>query len=106
MTSGQQGKTRGATPLLFGAHMLLRALGVIVVVIVGGFIWFLAQLQSDESPPKNPADGIVVLTGGSSRVSDAVDLLASGYGKRLLISGVHWSNSTGEISRTMRDNTS
>ena len=86
--------------------MLLRALGVVVVVIVGGFVWFLAQLQSDEAPPKNPADGIVVLTGGSSRVADAVDLLASGYGKRLLISGVHWSNSAGEISRSLRDNKS
>jgi uncharacterized SAM-binding protein YcdF (DUF218 family) len=106
MTSGQQAKTRNTTPLLFGAHMLLRAFGIIVVVIVGGFVWFLAQLQSDESPPKNPADGIVVLTGGSSRVSDAVDLLASGYGKRLLISGVHWSNSAGEISRSLRDNKS
>src|SRR5262249_9196765 len=106
MTSGQQGNTRSTASLLFGAHMLLRALGVVVVVIVGGFIWFLAQLQSDEAPPKNPADGIVVLTGGSSRVSDAVDLLASGYGKRLLISGVHWSNSAGEISRTLRENKS
>jgi uncharacterized SAM-binding protein YcdF (DUF218 family) len=106
MTSDQPGKTRGAASLLFGAHMLLRAFGIVVVVIVGGFVWFLAQLQSDESPPKNPADGIVVLTGGSSRVSDAVDLLASGYGKRLLISGVHWSNSAGEISRSLRENKS
>ncbi len=45
MTTGQPGKTRGAAPLLFGAHMLLRALGVVVVVIVGGFVWFLAQLS-------------------------------------------------------------
>jgi uncharacterized SAM-binding protein YcdF (DUF218 family) len=106
MTPADASGNRGAASLLFGAHMLLRALGVVVVVIVGGFVWFLAQLQSDESPPKNPADGIVVLTGGSSRVSDAVDLLASGYGKRLLISGVHWSSSAGEISRTLRENKS
>ena len=106
MTSADASRTRGAASLLFGARMLLRMLGVAVVVIVGGFIWFLAQLQSDETPPKNPADGIVVLTGGSSRVADALDLLASGYGKRLLISGVHWSSTTGEISRTLRDNKS
>jgi uncharacterized SAM-binding protein YcdF (DUF218 family) len=106
MTPADASRNRGAASLLFGAHMLLRAAGVVVVVIVGGFVWFLAQLQSDESPPKNPADGIVVLTGGSSRVSDAVDLLASGYGKRLLISGVHWSSSAGEISRTLRENKS
>jgi uncharacterized SAM-binding protein YcdF (DUF218 family) len=90
--------------LLQGAHFLLRAVAVVVVVIVGGFIWFLAQLESDEARPKTPADGIVVLTGGSSRVSDAVELLANGYGKRLLISGVHWSNGAGEISRSLPDN--
>jgi uncharacterized SAM-binding protein YcdF (DUF218 family) len=103
MTTGQTSQSRGIASLLHGARWLLRAAGVAVVVIVGGFVWFLAQLQSDEAPPKNPADGIVVLTGGSSRVADAVDLLASGYGKRLLISGVHWSNSAGEISRSLRD---
>jgi uncharacterized SAM-binding protein YcdF (DUF218 family) len=106
MSSPQASNTRNAAPLLLGARMLLRALGVVVVIIVGGFVWFLAQLQSDEAPPKNPADGIVVLTGGSSRVSDAVDLLASGYGKRLLISGVHWSTGTGELSRSLRDSKS
>lgn len=106
MTSGQAANVGSATSLLQGARLLLRALGVVAVVIFGGFLWFLAQLQSDEAPPKNPADGIVVLTGGSSRVSDAVDLLANGYGKRLLISGVHWSSSAGEISRSLRDNKS
>jgi uncharacterized SAM-binding protein YcdF (DUF218 family) len=106
MTSDQMRKQKGTAPLLQAARFLLRAVGVIVVVVVGGFVWFLAQLQSNEAPPKNPADGIVVLTGGSSRVADAVDLLAGGYGKRLLISGVHWSSSTGEISRSLRDNKS
>src|SRR5436190_19135137 len=104
MTPVDGSRNRGAATLLFGAHMLLRAAGVVVVVIVGGFVWFLAQLQSDETPPKNPADGIVVLTGGSSRVADAVDLLASGYGKRLLISGVHWQTGTDELSRSLREN--
>jgi uncharacterized SAM-binding protein YcdF (DUF218 family) len=106
MSTPQASKTRHSAPLLQGARMLLRAVGVVVVIIVGGFVWFLAQLQSDEAPPKNPADGIVVLTGGSSRVSDAVDLLAGGYGKRLLISGVHWSTGTGELSRSLRDSKS
>jgi uncharacterized SAM-binding protein YcdF (DUF218 family) len=46
----------------------------------------------------------VVLTGGSSRVSDAMELLAAGYGKRLLISGVHPTNDASDISRTLPDN--
>lgn len=50
------------------------------------------------------ADGIVVLTGGSSRITDAMELLAGGYGRRLLISGVHWANGTTDISRSLPDN--
>jgi hypothetical protein len=47
-----------------------------------------------------------VLTGGSSRVSDAMQLLAGGYGKRLLISGVHPTNAASDISRSLPDNQS
>jgi len=39
-------------------------------------------------PLQGAADGIVALTGGASRLADAVELLASGRGRRLLISGV------------------
>ena len=45
-----------------------------------------------------------MLTGGSSRVSDAMELLAGGYGKRLLISGVHPTNAASDISRSLPDN--
>jgi len=69
-----------------------------------GFIGFLSQLRGAEERPARNADGIVVLTGGSSRVSDAMDLLAAGYGKRLLISGVHPTNDFSDISRTLPDN--
>ena len=69
-----------------------------------GFIGFLSQLRSSEERPARNADGIVVLTGGSSRVSDAMELLAAGYGKRLLISGVHPTNDVHDISRTLPDN--
>jgi uncharacterized SAM-binding protein YcdF (DUF218 family) len=72
--------------------------------LAGGFVWFLQQVRSFEERPSTQADGIVVLTGGSSRVSDAIDLLAAGYGRRLLISGVHWANGPDNISRTLPDN--
>lgn len=106
MISAPSDKARTAAPFLLGARLLVRTVGIVVVVAIGGFLWFLAQLQSDEAPPKARADGIVVLTGGSSRVSDAVDLLANGYGKRLLISGVHSSTGTGDLSRSLRDSKS
>ena len=65
-----------------------------------GFIVFLSQLRSVETRPSRQADGIVVLTGGSSRVSDAMELLAAGYGTRLLISGVHPLSTASDISRS------
>jgi uncharacterized SAM-binding protein YcdF (DUF218 family) len=68
-----------------------------------GFVGFLSQLRTAELRPARNADGIVVLTGGSSRVSDAMELLAGGYGKRLLISGVHPTNGTIDISRSLPD---
>src|ERR1700678_1311911 len=89
----------------------LRAVivAVLAVVFVGaaiGFVGFLSQLRGAEIRPERNADGIVVLTGGSSRVSDAMELLADGYGRRLLISGVHPTNAASDISRSLSDNQS
>jgi uncharacterized SAM-binding protein YcdF (DUF218 family) len=89
----------------------LRAatVAVLAVVFVGaviGFVGFLSQLRGAEMRPAGKADGIVVLTGGSSRVSDAMELLAGGYGKRLLISGVHPTNAASDISRSLSENQS
>jgi uncharacterized SAM-binding protein YcdF (DUF218 family) len=79
----------------------LAILGLAVVAALGGFVAFLSQLRDTEAAPDHKADGIVVLTGGASRVSDAMELLAAGYGKRLLISGVHPSSAASDISRTL-----
>src|SRR5437879_2557379 len=81
--------------------------GALAVGFVGasfGFVAFLSQLRGAEEKPARNADGIVVLTGGSSRVSDAMELLAAGYGKRLLISGVHPTSTASDISRTLPEN--
>ncbi|SRR5579871_4715991 len=87
----------------------IATLGLLAAVLVAagcGFAGFLSQLRGTEIRPARTADGIVVLTGGSSRVSDAMELLAGGYGKRLLISGVHPSSGTSDISRSLTDNQS
>jgi uncharacterized SAM-binding protein YcdF (DUF218 family) len=83
---------------------IVRVLAVGFVGAGFGFVAFLSQLRDAEVKPARNADGIVVLTGGSSRVSDAMELLAAGYGKRLLISGVHPTNDVHDISRTLPDN--
>src|ERR1700704_4609427 len=85
---------------------LVAALAVVFVAAAVGFVGFLSQLRGAEARPERKADGIVVLTGGSSRVSDAMELLAGGYGQRLLISGVHPANEASDISRSLPDNQS
>jgi uncharacterized SAM-binding protein YcdF (DUF218 family) len=89
------------------ARLLAAAVAAAGIAFVGaavGFVGFLSQLRGVETKPASNADGIVVLTGGSSRISDAVELLARGYGKRLLISGVHPTNGVSDISRSLPDN--
>jgi len=68
------------------------ALGILVAAALffGGFAVFadhIGRLSTPEDPDR--ADAIIVLTGGQSRIDAAVDLLKSGKGERLLISGVH-----------------
>src|SRR4051794_4225658 len=83
---------------------IVAGLAATFVAAALGFIGFLSQLRGAELKPDRKADGIVVFTGGSSRVSDAMELLAAGYGARLLISGVHPTNAASNISRSFSDN--
>jgi uncharacterized SAM-binding protein YcdF (DUF218 family) len=79
---------------------LWRSAVLLVVVLFGlGFLVFANGIPRDEVKLERSADGIVVLTGGASRIVDAVELLAANRGKRLLISGVHPSTTPGELSR-------
>src|SRR5580693_9551982 len=84
--------------------VIVSVLAIASVAAAAGFVGFLSQLRATEAKPSRAADGIVVLTGGSSRVSDAMELLADGYGKRLLISGVHPASGASDISRSLPDN--
>jgi uncharacterized SAM-binding protein YcdF (DUF218 family) len=70
-----------------------------LILLVFGFAGFIWLLPSRQVALDSNADGIVVLTGGTSRISDALDLLASGRGKRLLITGVNTGTTTGDIAR-------
>jgi len=91
-------------PLGWLRATIVATLAIAFVGAALGFIAFLSQLRGVEIKPARNADGIVVLTGGSSRVSDAMELLAGGYGQRLLISGVHPTNAASDISRSLPDN--
>ena len=81
-----------------GAAGVLLASGL---ALGGGFVWFAMRVPAEEVKLDRAADGIVVLTGGASRIADAIELLASGRGQRLLITGVHQATRWGEISRLL-----
>ena len=74
----------------------LAILGIVALIVgFGAFVWFLPE---EQVPLTQNADGIVVLTGGDSRITDALELLASGRGKRLLITGVNPGTTTADIA--------
>jgi uncharacterized SAM-binding protein YcdF (DUF218 family) len=76
--------------------ILCAAAGVLLGL---GFLWFIWRVPADEVALNRNADGIVALTGGASRIADAIELLALGRGKRLLISGANRATNSNEISR-------
>jgi uncharacterized SAM-binding protein YcdF (DUF218 family) len=78
--------------VVFGAAM----------VFLAGFGWFssyVSRLATPADPQR--ADAIIVLTGGQSRLDAAMNLLESGKGERLLISGVHPSASRRQLQLAM-----
>ena len=78
---------------------IFSKLVLLVLVALGlGFFAFLWLLPDEEVVLNRNADGIVVLTGGTSRVADALELLAAGRGKRLLISGVNPGTTTADTA--------
>jgi uncharacterized SAM-binding protein YcdF (DUF218 family) len=93
------------------AGLLLRGIGwvtafacvAIPLAFVLGFLWFASRVPTGEVSLTGVTDGIVVLTGDSARVSEAIELLAHGYGQRLLISGASPSTTVAEISRLNPD---
>lgn len=89
----------------FGSRMqrLARGLtalaGLCTALFAGGFFVFVSSIERSERHPTEQADGIVALTGGAERVGDAIDLLAAGHGRRLLISGVNERTGIEAIAR-------
>ena len=73
---------------------------VIMSILFGlGFVLFASTIDPTQDRSISQTDGIVVLTGGKSRINEAVKLLAAGKAKRLLISGVHAQTSRAQLSK-------
>jgi uncharacterized SAM-binding protein YcdF (DUF218 family) len=89
---GTRGRSRGGTGRLL--PFFLRWLGPAALLstsaFVIGFAVFSERISRMGEPSQiQPADAIVVLTGGQSRIEAALDLLQQNKGERLLISGVN-----------------
>ena len=78
------------------AILLLLAIGT----SIGGFVRFAEDVANLKAPEiSEKSDAIVVLTGGKSRITEAVGLLKDGKANHLFISGVNPDVSDDELRR-------
>ncbi len=76
------------------------AFAAALLVFVGGFGLFAAHVSALSTPDDpRPAEAIIVVTGGTSRIDAGMDLLRAGKGERLLISGVNPSTRIEDLRR-------
>ena len=86
-SASERGARRGRSPWL---RLSFWTGGALLLSFALGFALFSTHIGRLAAPQaQKAADAIIVLTGGQSRIDAAVDLLKSGKGKRLLISGVN-----------------
>ncbi len=78
------------------------ALVCCAVLWVAGLIWFAASLPRQVADPTRRTDAIVVLTGGSGRLRQGLDLLAQQRAQQLFVSGVDRAVEVAELLRIDR----
>lgn len=79
------------------AGVVSRLLGVVVLLWLGGFLWFSLSLPRP-APLATRTDAIVVLTGGSGRLKRGLAVLEAGSARRMLVSGVGRNTTRGELA--------
>lgn len=94
MTLDTQHMPRSPQGLLTRIWRVLRwplvATLALTLLFAFGFVGFATYVGTLSTPAVAvAADAIIVVTGGQARIDKAVELMKSGKGKRLLISGVH-----------------
>jgi uncharacterized SAM-binding protein YcdF (DUF218 family) len=87
------------TDLGFKTKIAIASATLVFLVFFIGFLQFNNRIPKQQPTNIATADAIVVLTGGKSRVIEALKLLSAGKGSRLLISGVHKSTSRAALAR-------
>ena len=91
---------RGLSPLgraLVAGTSILAGLGLIGTLL--GFLAFVDRVSRFDTEFGRTADGVVALTGGPDRISDALSILEERRAKRLLITGVGEKTPVSELVR-------
>ena len=63
--------------------------GVVLLLWLGGFVWFVGSSLWVRVDRASPTDAIVVLTGGKMRLETGLELLEAGKAGKLFVSGVN-----------------
>jgi uncharacterized SAM-binding protein YcdF (DUF218 family) len=88
-----------------GRRILLGGLGLgslCLAVWAVGLVIFAANLPSEVADPARRSDAIVVLTGGSGRVRQGLELLAQERAQQLFVSGADRGVEVGDLLRVDR----
>jgi uncharacterized SAM-binding protein YcdF (DUF218 family) len=81
--------------------MILRFGSLLLILYGVGFALFGVTIGEPAAADARPTDGIVVITGGSGRIEHAVEMLAEGKGKRLLVAGADPSVTKADLVRRL-----
>ena len=90
---------RGATGWRRFRRLAAGAAVVSALALLVGYAGFAAQIPLSEPSAVPRTDAIVVVTGGSQRIGDAIGLLGAERGSRLLISGVNEKTGREELAK-------
>ena len=80
--------------------MIRRILAALALIWLLGFAWFAIMLPQPLGAART--DAIVVFTGGPDRIDRALELLADGQARRVMISGVAPDVRASELAATYR----
>jgi uncharacterized SAM-binding protein YcdF (DUF218 family) len=79
-------------------RLILVSLVVVAALFAAGLVAFALTIpRASERPASLDVDAVVVLTGGSNRVEDALRLFDAGVGRRLLVSGANPRTTQAEV---------
>jgi uncharacterized SAM-binding protein YcdF (DUF218 family) len=86
-----------------GTFRLTALAGALAAGYLAGLVWFVTDLPGEVDSPTARTDAIVVLTGGSGRVREGLELLRQNLADRLFVSGVYRGVDLRELLRVREE---